>query len=304
MPAIGPSGEDVFEEHREALNGIAYRILGSHFDAEDAVQDAWLRWSATSHEPIDDPKAFLVTVTTRLAIDRLRRARTRREVYVGTWLPEPIATGPDLAGHAALAESVELAMLVVLETLTPLQRAVFVLREAFGLPYSEIAAVVQRDEAAVRQVARRARADVDARRPRFDPDRAHRREITERFLTACASGDIDALTSLLAANVTLTTDSGGKARAPRRVIAGVDKVSRFLMAAASLTAENGFLGSIGLLPTHHLEADVTDVNAAPAIVVTADGRPILVMSVLVADDRIDEIYLLVNPEKLAGMSRT
>jgi RNA polymerase sigma-70 factor (ECF subfamily) len=304
MPAIGPSGDEIFEAHRDVLNGIAYRILGSHFDAEDAVQDAWLRWSTASHERIADPRAFLVTVTTRLAIDRLRRARTRREAYVGTWLPEPIATGPDLIEHAELAESVELAMLVVLETLTPLQRAVFVLREAFGLPYSEIAAAVQRDEAAVRQLARRARVDVDARRPRFDADRARRREITERFLAACTSGDIDGLTSLLAADVTLTSDSGGKAKAPRRVVAGVDKVSRFLIAVASLTGANGFLGSIGLLPTDALEADVIDVNAAPAIVVTADGSPILVMSLLVAEDRVEEIYLLVNPEKLAGMSRT
>ena len=304
MAANDPAGDRAFGQHRQLLVGIAYRILGSTFDAEDAVQDAWLRWSGTDRTAIDDPKAYLITITTRLAIDRLRRARVRRETYVGTWLPEPIATDPDLAEHAGLAESVEFAMLVVLETLSPLQRAVFVLREAFDLPYTEIAAVVGREEAAVRQLARRARDDVAARRPRFDQDRTRRREITERFLAACASGDVDRLTSLLARDVTLTSDSGGRAMAPRRMIAGVDKVARFLIAISSLVTLPSFLDSIGRPPTTDLAAEILDVNAAPAIVITADGSPVLVISVVVADGCVREIFLLVNPEKLGGMSQT
>jgi RNA polymerase sigma-70 factor (ECF subfamily) len=295
--------EDVFARHRRLLVGVAYRILGSAVDAEDIVQEAWLRWSSVEQAEVDDPRAYLVTVTTRLAIDRLRRAKARRESYVGTWLPEPISTAPDLAEHSELADSVELALLVVLETLSPLERAVFVLREAFELSFAEIGEIIGRQEATARQLGRRAREHVRERRPRFEVDRAARRAVTERFLAACAGGDLDALTSLLAADVRLVSDGGGKAKAPLRVIQGADKVVRFLNAISTPQAAQGFLVSVGA-PPGEIGYAVTDVNAAPAIVVSAAGRPILVLSLVVSDDLIDSIYLIANPDKLAAMSRS
>ena len=194
---------EVFAENRELLVGVAYRMLGSATDAEDVVQDAWLRWAAVDHATVDAPRAYLITITTRLAIDRLRRAKARRENYVGAWLPEPVSTEPDAAEHTELAGSIELALLVVLETLSPLERAVFVLREAFDLPYAEIGRIIGREEAAARQLARRAREHVQQRRPRFDVDRTERREITERFLAAAGSGDLSGLTDLFAEDIRL-----------------------------------------------------------------------------------------------------
>jgi RNA polymerase sigma-70 factor (ECF subfamily) len=295
---------DVFAEQRPVLVATAYRILGSATDAEDVVQDAWLRWSTVDQSSVDDPRAYLVTVTTRLAIDRLRRARTRRETYVGSWLPEPISTGPDVAERAELTDSVELALLVVLETLSPLERAVFVLREAFGLPFTEIGGIIGRTEATTRQLAHRAREHVQARRPRFEVDRTVRREVTERFLAACATGDLDALSGLFAEDVRLVSDGGGKAKSPLRVIEGADRVSRFLSAISTPDASQAFMASIGAPPAASLSIEVADVNAAPAAVISADGRPIVVISVLVNAGLIECIYLMANPEKLAGVSRT
>lgn len=183
---------DVFEEHRPVLIGVAYRMLARIADAEDVVQEAWLRWSAASREDVREPRAFLVRIVTHLAIDRLRQLGTRREAYVGPWLPEPLVTdfgptAPDTAEQAVLADSVSVAVLVVLESLSPLERAVFVLREAFGFPYAEIAATLDRTEAAVRQLAGRARRHVEERKPRYDVDPAQRRDLTERFLAAAAA---------------------------------------------------------------------------------------------------------------------
>jgi RNA polymerase sigma factor (sigma-70 family) len=197
---------DEFTEHRDLLTGVAYRILGSAADAEDVVQEAWLRWSQVAADELISPKAYLVRMTTNLAIDRLRRARARREAYVGPWLPEPVATSPDGEERAELADTLELALLVVLETLSPLERAVFVLREAFGYSHAEIAEVLGRTEPAVRQLARRARDHVRERRPRFDVDRRERRRVTERFIAACAEGDAQVV--LHEAHHTL----GGRAR--------------------------------------------------------------------------------------------
>lgn len=182
---------DVFEEHRPVLLGVAYRMLGRVADAEDVVQEAWLRWSGAERSEVREPRAYLVRITTRLAIDRLRQVKARGETYVGPWLPEPYVTAfgdavPDTAERAVLADSVSLAVLVVLESLSPLERAVFVLREAFGYPYAEIAAMLDRGEAAVRQLAGRARKHVDERRPRYEVDPAQRRDLTERFLAAAA----------------------------------------------------------------------------------------------------------------------
>lgn len=196
---------DAFEESRDLLFGVAYRVLGSTVDAEDVVQEAWLRWSRVDHEKVADPASFLMRVSTRLAIDRLRKLKASRETYIGPWLPEPLDTAhdvthdlaDDVAESADLAESVSMAMLVVLETLSPLERVVFVLREAFEYSFAEIAVVLGRSEAAVRQVARRARAHVQARRPRFAHNRQVRRQATERFLDACVGADVNALLNAL-----------------------------------------------------------------------------------------------------------
>src|SRR5215203_301773 len=253
--SVGTSGERtpdparVFDEHRGLLISVAYRVLGSVTDAEDAVQEAWLRWSGVDHSGVDNPRAFLVRVTTRLAIDRLRRAKARRESYVGPWLPEPILTRQDPAEDAAMAESVSMAMLVVLETLSPLERAVFVLREAFGLPYAEIADVLGRKEEAVRQLARRARDHIRERRTRFKADQTEQRRVTERFLEATVSGDLATLMEVLSPGVTLVADGGGRALAPRRPVRGAEKVARFLVTVSTEERYAKFLESVGLEPS-------------------------------------------------------
>jgi RNA polymerase sigma-70 factor (ECF subfamily) len=294
-----PEETDVFSEHRRLLTGVAYRVLGSVDDAEDVVQEAWLRWSKVDSEQIQDPRAFLVTTVTRLAIDRLRQARVHREVYPGTWLPEPVSGELDAAERAALADSVDLALLVVLETLSPLERAVFVLHEAFEMPFAEIGEIIGRAEPATRQLAKRARDHVQTRRPRFEVDREGRREMTQRFLAASLEGDLASLMSLLARDVTLVADGGGKARAPMRTIAGADKVARWLVAISTPKGIGAFLTSVGLPTDCELSFGIVDVNAAPAAVIYADGHPINVISVALDDGLIKEIYFVANPDKLA-----
>ncbi|MHA7961045.1 RNA polymerase sigma factor SigJ [Streptomyces sp. L500] len=284
---------DVFEEHRATLGGVAYRMLGRFADAEDVVQEAWLRWSAADREDVHDPRGYLVRVTTRLALDRLRLAHTRRETYVGPWLPEPVATDfgttvPDTAERAVLADTVSLALLVVLESLSPLERAVFVLREAFGFPYADIAEVLDRSEAAVRQLAGRARRHVAERRPRFGVDAARRRELTERFLAAATGGSVDDMLALLAPGVRLVGDSGGKAKAPLRVLESADKVARFLLGVAAK-------------PLPDPELRVVEVNGGPAVLVLSRGLPDSVVSVETTDGLITEIHVMRNPDKLTGV---
>jgi RNA polymerase sigma-70 factor (ECF subfamily) len=285
---------DVFEEHRPVLMGVAYRMLGRVADAEDVVQEAWLRWSAADRTDVREPRGYLVRVTTRLAIDRLRQVQSRKEAYPGPWLPEPYVTDymnvvPDTAERAVLADTVSLAVLVVLESLSPLERAVFVLREAFGYPYAEIAAMLDRAEPAVRQLAGRARKHVDERRPRYDVDPAERRELTERFLAAAAGGDLDGLMSLLAPDVRLVGDSGGLAKAPARVIESADKVGRFVHGAS----RQGI-------------ADATfrymEINGGIALVVLSGGKVDSVFQLEVADGRIQCIYIVRNPEKLLSLT--
>ncbi|MCP2353902.1 RNA polymerase sigma-70 factor (ECF subfamily) [Nonomuraea thailandensis] len=290
-----------FEDHRGVLVAVAYRILGSVADAEDVVQEAWLRWSGVDQTAVEDPKAFLITVTSRLAIDRLRWAKSRRESYVGPWLPEPISTAPDVAEHAELADSVEMAMLVVLETLSPLERAVFVLREAFDLPFSEIAQIIGRAEPATRQLARRARDHVRDKRPRFDVDRDERRRVTERFLGASAGGDLDALIELFADQVSMVSDGGGKARAALRVITGAENVGRYLQSINSPANIAKFMASIGRSQLADLSFAVETLNNAPAIVISAEGRVISVIALVIADGKIETIYVLANPEKIGHL---
>src|SRR5215216_5813519 len=287
-PADEPDATRVFGEHRDLLMAVAYQILGSVTDAEDVVQEAWLRWSNARSSEVADPRAFLVRVSARLAIDRLRRVKARRESYVGPWLPEPLLTGRDVAEDAEMAESVSMAMLIVLETLSPLERAVFVLREAFAMPYAEIAEILGRSEPAVRQLARRARDHVRERRPRFDTDQAARQRVTERFLEATTNGDLDALMEVLAPGVTLVGDGGGRARAPLRPIYGADRVAWFLVAISSEP-----------LPEGHLR--VAQVNGGPGIVATLEGRPVATIVLDVADGVIQSVHLVANPDKLVGV---
>lgn len=218
----GPADAETFEAHRDLMFAVAYRMLGTVTDAEDAVQDAWLGWSAAPRHEVADPRAYLARVITNTSLNRLRSVRARREAYAGPWLPEPLLTqaSPDSSGRAELTESVSLAMLVVLESLTPQERAVFVLREVFGFGYAEIGAALGRSDVSVRQLAHRARQHVQARRPRFEVDRSQQREVTQRFLDAAVGGDIDRLMAVLAPDVILTSDGGGLARAARRPITG------------------------------------------------------------------------------------
>jgi RNA polymerase sigma-70 factor, ECF subfamily len=291
----------VFDEHRALLISVAYRVLGSVTDAEDAVQEAWLRWSGVDHSRVEDPRAFLVRVTTRLAIDRLRRAKARRESYVGPWLPEPILTRQDPAEDAAMAESVSMAMLVVLETLSPLERAVFVLREAFGMPHAEIAEVLGRKEEAVRQLARRAREHVRERRTRFDANQVEQRRVTERFLEATSTGDLEGLMAVLSPGVTLVADGGGRVLAPRRPVHGAEKVARFLLAVATEERTAKFLESVGSEPSGEVRVHLAQVNGEPGVVITAGGEPISALILDVSEGVAQTIHLVANPEKLAGV---
>jgi RNA polymerase sigma-70 factor (ECF subfamily) len=263
-------------------------------DAEDVVQDAWLRWAQADRDEVREPRAYLVRVATRLAIDRLRQAQVRREAYVGPWLPEPLVTdfgptAPDTAEAAVLAESVSLAVLVVLESLSPLERAVFVLREAFGFPFAEIATTLERSESAVRQLAGRARKHVDERRPRFDVDPAEQRDLTERFLAAATGGDLEGLMTLLAPDARLVGDSGGKSKAPLRVIESADKVGRFLLGAA----KGG-----GAAFTFR----IVELNAGPAVLALVDGKPDSVFQVDVVDGHVQCVYIVRNPDKLTSLA--
>jgi RNA polymerase sigma-70 factor (TIGR02957 family) len=297
-----PLSARVFDEHRDLLISVAYRVLGSVTDAEDTVQEAWLRWCKVDLAEVSNPRAFLVRVTTRLAIDRLRRVKARRESYVGPWLPEPVLTGYDVAEDVALAESVSMAMLVVLETLSPLERAVFVLREAFGMPYAEIGEVVGRKEEAVRQLARRARDHVQERRSRFEADQTEQRKVTEIFLEATSSGDLEALMGVLAPGVTLVADGGGRALAPRRPIRGAEKVARFLLAVATEERMARFLRSVGSEPVAaDLRVHTAPVNGGPGVVITSQGRPVSALVLDVSDGAVQTIHLVANPEKLAGV---
>ncbi len=285
---------DVFEEHRPVLVGVAYRMLGRVADAEDVVQEAWLRWSGADRSEVREPRGYLVRVTTRLAIDRLRQVKARNEAYVGPWLPEPYVTDfgdtvPDTAERAVLADSVSLAVLVVMESLSPLERAVFVLREAFGYPYAEIAAMLDRGEASVRQLSGRARKHVEERRPRYDVDPVQRRDLTERFLAASAEGDLQGLMSILAPDVRLVGDSGGKSRAPLRVIETADKVGRFLVGAAQKGVPD-------------MSFRFLELNGGPALLFLSGDKPDSVFQLDVVDGRIQSVYVVRNPDKLQSLA--
>ena len=280
-----------FEELRPMLFSIAYRILGSVSEAEDAVQETWLRYEATSTQPAST-KAFLSAVVTRISIDVLRSARVRREEYVGEWLPEPLLTDPyeDPERSAELADSVSMAALLLLERLSPLERAVFVLREVFGFGFPEIASAVGRSEAACRQLAVRARRHMDAGRPRFEADRREREELAARFFDALREGDVDGLQELLAADVQLIGDGGGKAPALAKAITGADRAARALASTFSRLAQ----------------VDVTlephEVNGQPgAIVRDRDNKVLIAWTLDILDGQIQAIRSVNNPDKLGHL---
>lgn len=280
------ASDDPFVEHRRLLFTVAYEMLGSAADAEDVLQDSWLRWSQVDRADVRDARAYLVRIVTRLALNRLRTVQRQREEYVGAWLPEPLVTAPDVLQDVELAESVSMAMLVVLETLSPLERAVFVLREIFGFGYDEIAAMTDRTPAACRQLATRARNHVQARRPRFEPPEDVQRVIAE-FFTATTTGEIDTLMDLMAPDVVLHSDGGGVKKAALRPIHGPDKIIRFLLATFPRDAEVG--------------AEWGVVNGTPALLLSLDGELDSVVTMATRDGRVSNIYFVRNPEKLTGI---
>ncbi len=290
------SDAEVFEAYRDLMFAVAYRMLGTVADAEDAIQDAWLRWSASPRADVAEPRAYLARIVTNTALNRLRSARARREAYIGPWLPEPLLTdtGPDVSERAELAESVSVAMLVVLESLTPEERAAFILREVFGFGNAEIAASLGRSGPAVRQLVHRAREHVQARRPRFDVDRQQQREVTQRFLAAAAGGDLDQLLATLAPDVTLITDGGGKVKAALRPITGAAKVARFLMAISS----RPYMG----VEISDMAIEEAEINGTPGTLITAGGSAIAALTAVVSGGRITAIQLVANPDKLRGVT--
>ncbi|MFD5582473.1 MULTISPECIES: RNA polymerase sigma-70 factor [unclassified Streptomyces] len=288
-PEAAAAGQDPYLRHRRLLFATAYRMLGSVADAEDVLQDAWLTWHRADRSHVRDPRAYLVRTVTNLALNRLTSARAQREKYVGPWLPEPLLTSPDAAEETEMADSVSTAMLVVLETLTPVERAVFVLREVFGYSHAEIAGVLERPEPAVRQIAHRAREHVRARRPRHDTDAGRREEVTSRFIEACAGGDLAAVMELLAPDVTCWSDGGGKVTAARRPVHGADHVARWI------------LGVLAKPQTRGVVAERALINGELGLLMTLGGTPVGALTYDVSDGRIQNLRLQVNPDKLTGV---
>ncbi len=279
---------DVFEELRPLLFSIAYRLLGSVAEAEDAVQETWLRFEATPTEP-RSPKAFLSAVVTRLSIDVLRSARVKREHYVGQWLPEPLLEDPyeDPARAAELADSVSMAALLLLERLSPLERAVFVLREVFAFSFTDVAAAVGRSEEACRQLVVRARRHMEGGRPRFEVDRRAREELADRFFDAFRLGDVDGLRELLAADVTMVGDGGGKAPALARTVMGADNVARLLASVSPRLAKI------------HVSLEACELNGQPgAIFRDQDGKVVSTFVLDVFGGQVQTIRSVGNPDKL------
>ncbi|MBU3864109.1 RNA polymerase sigma-70 factor [Streptomyces sp. 4503] len=278
--------EDPFVAHRSLLFTVAYEMLGSAADAEDVVQESWLRWAGVDRSRVRDPRAYLVRTVTRQALNRLRTLSRRREEYVGEWLPEPLLTSPDVAEDIELAESVSIAMLTVLETLGPAERAVFVLREVFDMPYGEIAEAIGKSAATVRQIARRAREHVAARRPRMRVSRSEQQAVVERFLAALRTGQVRELMEIMAPDVVMIADGGGVVAAARAPIHGVEEVAKLLARAHQVVAA--------------FETTPVWLNGAPAGRLAFDGEPSAV-SLLVENGRIARIYVVRNPRKLTRL---
>ncbi|MFD0559115.1 RNA polymerase sigma-70 factor (ECF subfamily) [Stackebrandtia endophytica] len=276
-----------FEALRPRLLGVAYGLLSSVAEAEDVVQEAWIRLQRTQLDAIEDLTGWLVTTTSRIALDVLRSARARRETYVGPWLPEPVETSPDPADSVGFADSMSWAMLVVLETLAPAERAAFVLHDVFGLSFNEVGSALGRNPAACRKLASRARKHIEDRKPRFDVDPAEHRATVNAFARAAVSGDLSGLLRLLAPDAVLTADGGGVAVAARRPIIGAERIASFL--AMTTSGEKG------------LSTQTTVVNGTPAVLVYEAGKVITVMSLYIHDGLIVTIDAVRNPNKFHGL---
>ena len=289
MPRADPATE-AFLAHRNLLFTVAYEMLGSAADAEDVLQETWLRWAGVDLGAVRDQRAYLVRITTRQALGRLRTLRRRKESYTGPWLPEPLLTAPDVAQDVELADSVSMAMLLVLETLAPTERAVFVLREVFDLAYGEIADALGKTPAAVRQIAHRARAHVTARRPRGVVSRAETRDALAAFQRAAETGDLQQLADILAPDVVFLGDGGGIAQAVRTPIVGASRVARLLAVGLGRIP-----AAASILPA--------EVNGYPALILRIDGEVNTVLAVRIDDGLITGLYAVRNPEKLSHMKQ-
>jgi RNA polymerase sigma-70 factor (TIGR02957 family) len=277
---------DPFVAHRSLLFTVAYEMLGSAADAEDVVQESWLRWAGVDHAQVHEPRAYLVRVVTRQALNRLRTLSRSREDYVGEWLPEPLLTSPDVAEDVELADGVSMAMLTVLETLAPMERAVFVLREVFEVPYGEIAEATGKSQAAVRQIARRAREHVAAQRPRVPVSRAEQRAVVERFLAAVRTGRLQDLMDVMAPDVVLIADGGGLVAAARAPVHGAERVATLLARADRAVAA--------------IQATAIWLNGTPAGRVEIGGQ-LAAVSLVVEDGLVTRIYVVANPQKLTRL---
>jgi RNA polymerase sigma-70 factor (TIGR02957 family) len=284
------SATEAFATHRNLLFTVAYEMLGSAADAEDVLQEAWLRWAGVDLGTVRDQRAYLVRITTRQALSRLRTLRRRKESYVGPWLPEPLMTAPDVAEDVELADSVSMAMLLVLETLTPTERAVFVLREVFDLEYGEIAEAVDKSPAAVRQIAHRARAHVAARRPRGVVSPAETRAALEAFQRAAETGDLQSLLDILAPDVVFLGDGGGVVQAVLVPVVGADRVARLLAVGLGRIAATASLQPV-------------QVNGYPALILRLNGEIDAVIAVRIDDGLITGLYAVRNPEKLSRVEQ-
>ena len=280
-----------FDQYRSLLFSIAYRMLGSVADAEDMLQETFIRWQKSCEKKVSSPRAFLVTIISRLCINQLQSARVQREEYVGQWLPEPIVTdlASDPFGIIRVDESLSMAFLVLLERLTPVERAVFLLREVFEYEYAEVASILGQNEANCRQILRRARQHVSAMRPRFVASEIKQSDLFERFLSAIRTGEMEGLVALLAEDVELHSDGGGKAIAVPNVVQGAPNVAR------------GILGSLRKLVPENLVRRLALVNGEPGLVNYLDGKPHSVLTIQIAADRIQTIYIVTNPEKLSNV---
>ena len=281
-----------FDRHRPLLFSVAYRMLGSASDADDVLQDAYLRWERHAAEPVESPKAYLVTIVSRLCINQLKSARVRRERYVGRWLPEPVPTDtPDAPAEVLAGESLSYAFMLVLERLNPVERAAFILRDVFDYDYAQIATIINRSEENCRQLVHRAHLHVKQERKRFDASSSDHDQLLKRFVDAALHGEMDGLLRLLSRDVALYADGGGKAPAVPNIVFGADHVARLM------------LGALRKFVPEEIYVELRRINGQPAAVAYAGDRPATALIVSVAANAIAEIYIMSNPEKLRRIAR-
>ncbi len=284
---------EIFNEHRPLLFSLAYRMLGTVMDAEDMVQETYVRWQQADAEEVKAPKAYLSTIITNLCINHLQSARVKREEYIGPWLPEPLIMtdeNMDPARNITMADSLSMAFMVLLERLQPAERAAFLLREVFDYDYDEIARMLGKTEANCRQMVHRARQHIRERRPRFDVSKETQARLTQQFMQACASGDLEGLMSLLTEDVQLLSDGGGQVNAARKPITGADRVARFFTGLMKKAAP----GALSVRPA--------EINGQPGLITYLNGRLLNVLALDIAENQIRGIYIVVNPDKLRRLA--